>query len=292
MIAQSAARPSSPLKKGTGSEPGGLNAPEKSIPRGAGPLFQRAASRPAFQGMWKVVVFNWPRYAAAGATVAVASAIVAATPPAHPIDALVAAGAALAVFWSGTSLAASHVIYDRSGLMAWTWLRDRLPFLPQRWVNVHAGLDESSEQLRRLFPSADSLVLDIHDEQTMTEGSIRRAAKRVSSAPSIGADCRALPLESSSRDAAFVLFCAHEIRDIDRRRRFFRELLRIVEPGGRVVLVEHLRDAANFIAFGPGAFHFYSRRHWRRLAIDSGFEIAHESGMTPFVRLFILRRPT
>ncbi len=248
--------------------------------------------RPAFQGMWKVVVFNWPRYAAAGATVAVALAIVVATPPAHPIVWLVAAAAGLAVFWSVTSLAASHVIYDRSGLTEWTWLRDHLPLSPRRWVNVHAGLDESSEQLRRLFPSADSLVLDIHDEETMTEGSIRRAARRVSSPRSMGADCRALPLESSGRDAAFVLFCAHEIRDLGRRRRFFGELFRIVDPGGCVVLVEHLRDAANFIAFGPGAFHFYSRRHWRRLAIDAGFEIAHESRMTPFVGLLILRRPS
>ncbi len=248
--------------------------------------------RPAFQGMWNVAVFNWPRYAAAGATVAVAWVTVVATPPARPIDSLVVAAAGLAVFWSITSLAASHVIYDRSGLTEWTWLRDHLPLSPRRWVNVHAGLDESSEQLRRLFPSADSLVLDIHDEQTMTEGSIRRAARRVSSPPSIGADCCALPLETDSRDAAFVLFCAHEIRDIDRRRRFFRELLRIVEPGGCVVLVEHARDTANFIAFGPGAFHFYSRRHWRRLAIDSGFEIVHESGMTPFVGLLILRRPS
>ncbi|MCB9867664.1 MAG: hypothetical protein H6816_13645 [Phycisphaerales bacterium] len=85
------------------------------------------------------------------------------------------------------------------------------------------------------------------------------------------------------------MLAAHEIRD-PLRAAFADELFRIVEPGGQVILVEHLRDAANFVAFGPGAWHFYSRRTWDNLAVDHGFTVASSRMITPFVRAAIWRK--
>jgi hypothetical protein len=55
-------------------------------------------------------------------------------------------------------------------------------------------------------------------------------------------------------------------------------------------LVEHVRNAANFIAFGPGAFHVYPRTLWRRTWSATGFELVRELRFTPLVRAMILRR--
>jgi hypothetical protein len=64
----------------------------------------------------------------------------------------------------------------------------------------------------------------------------------------------------------------------------------VLRKDGCIVLVEHLRDWKNFLAFGPGFFHFHSRRDWLRTIRDAGLVVEQESPVTPFVECFVLRR--
>ncbi len=86
------------------------------------------------------------------------------------------------------------------------------------------------------------------------------------------------------------MFAAHELRRHEARVQLFRELARVLRPGGEVALVEHLRDWANFLAFGPGFLHFFSKRSWRRAADAAGLQVRTDWSMTPFVHVFMLRR--
>jgi len=61
-------------------------------------------------------------------------------------------------------------------------------------------------------------------------------------------------------------------------------------PGGRLLLVEHLRDAWNFLAFGPGCWHFLPRGEWMERASEPGFRVEQELRKTPFVRVWLLRK--
>ena len=92
-------------------------------------------------------------------------------------------------------------------------------------------------------------------------------------------------------DAVFLLFAAHELRLREARDRFFSELFRTLRPAGSLLLLEHLRDRANFMAFGFGALHFLSRNEWLRAAGGAGFKLDREFSITPFVRVFLFRRP-
>lgn len=250
------------------------------------------SKRSPFRGLMQIVRFNWPKYAAAVTFFAILSAVLLAVPlPAGGQLALAAAVACL-LFWSAASLIASYWIYDLSPLADWGWLVDRVPEHAHgvsHWVNIHCGFDDTSSRLRTLFPCTSGTTIDLFDPGLMAERSIHRARKSQSPAPQTASGRpNSLPLADSTTDLVFLLLAAHEIRNAGLRAQFFREVRRVVRAGGTVVLVEHLRDAWNAMTFGPGAWHFYPRREWLRLAKQAGFTLREEGRITPFVRYFIL----
>ncbi|HSR66852.1 MAG TPA: class I SAM-dependent methyltransferase [Acidobacteriota bacterium] len=208
-----------------------------------------------------------------------------------PVAVMVTVGIGATTFWSLTSLLASYYVYDLSPLYSWRWLAGELNSSPGKWASFHAGLDESSEAIRRLFPESQGGAFDIFDADKMSEGSIRRARSTVSQAGERAtADSGALPFEEGALDAVFLIFAAHELRDPDDRIRFFTEIRRVLHPQGDLILVEHLRDLWNFIAYGPGFLHFFSRSEWMKTARQAGLTFRSERPMTPFVRCFVFTR--
>jgi SAM-dependent methyltransferase len=191
------------------------------------------------------------------------------------------------------SLVASWIVYDRSRLMQWDWVLQALGFDPNSWINLHAGLDESTPALRTIFRDAPGRVFDIYDPAEMTEPSIARARRIAhNQVTPERAPFRRLPASSGTVDVATLLLSAHELRSDTARLALFAELRRVLGPGGRVVVAEHLRDWANFLAFGPGFLHFHSRRTWMRCFARNRFHVHAEFSITPFVRVFVLRRLT
>lgn len=246
-------------------------------------------ARSRFQGVAGVIRYNWPYYAGAAVTVAVGLALPRLVLVPVPVAGLVWFGVALTAFWSLASIAVTFYVYDLSALYRWGWLADCLGSRPTRWVNFHAGLDETTDAIRALYPDCPGSAIDIYDPERMTERSIERARTR--SADFVkAADIRALPFADSEVEAAFVIFAAHELRDPADRVRFFREVERILRPDGRLVLVEHLRDFWNIAAYGPGAGHFFARAEWIRVASEARLSLKSERPITPFVRCFVFRK--
>jgi SAM-dependent methyltransferase len=244
----------------------------------------------------QIVRFNWPFYAGAGVAVGIGPALVYRLPLPTWLRAASYAGFWIVALWLVTSLVVSWLVYDRSRLMDWDWVLQALGFSPASWISLHAGHDEATPALRRIFPQAHGRVFDIFDSTAMTEPSIARARRlerpKPGEAPAEPADYRRLPLPKGTVDAAMLLLSAHELRSEEARSALFAELRRVLGPAGRVLVVEHLRDWANFLAFGPGCLHFHSRRTWVRLFSRHRFDVHREFSITPFVRIFVLRRLT
>jgi SAM-dependent methyltransferase len=245
--------------------------------------------RRPYQGVMQILQFNWRMYLGAALGI-FAAAITWPRLPASGRAALMLC-AAPALFWLIASLAVSHYVYDRFPLYDLHWLERALAAAPRRWINIHAGWDETSGLLQAIFPESIGEAVDLFDPAMMTEASIRQAHRANRAVlPSTPARYDALPFENATVDAAFVIFAAHELRRQEQRVKFFLEIARVLTPGGECLLVEHARDEWNFLAFGPGFLHFFPQRVWRNVAQQAGLAVRSKFELTRFVHVFVLRR--
>ena len=244
-------------------------------------------ARAPYQGLLQIFHYNRPFYirtlSGAVATIVVSMWL----PLALRVLLLLATGAA--VFWSCSSLLVSHYVYDLSSFYSLDWLPGCLSRPPVRWINIHSGIDETSRVIASMFPGSKGQITDIYDPSEMTEPSIERA-RRIAAAPLASTDWRALPAPDQEFDAAFLIFAAHEVRHHEARVQLFREVARVLRVGGELVLVEHSRDWANFLAFGPGFLHFFSEQTWQDAANASGLLTRLHRTLTPFVHVIVFRR--
>ena len=126
----------------------------------------------------------------------------------------------------------------------------------------------------------------------MTEPSIRRARRIYPPvAGTVQAPFDRWPVSTGSTGIIFGLLAIHELRSEAERTAWFAEAKRCLRRGGRVALVEHTRDLANFIAFGPGFLHFHSPASWRRCWERAGLETLDEFRVTPWIRVFVIGAP-
>lgn len=239
--------------------------------------------------MVAIARFNWPFYVAA-AIVLVGTGAACVIVPDVALRLVLAAALAGAAYFIFGSLGVSHLIYDRSDLYRWRWLERALSGPePRRAVFCHCGFDETSAALRARFPGTDWIILDHYDPAVMTEPSIRRARRQFPpSADTLAVSYDHWPVESAAAEAVFGILAVHELRSTSARTAWFAEARRCLRPNGRVVLVEHMRDWANFLAFGPGFLHFHSRANWAAAWEPAGLKCADEFRVTPWVRVCVL----
>jgi SAM-dependent methyltransferase len=236
----------------------------------------------------QIIRFNWPLYAVAAVVVLLAPVVIPQLPVRALARGMVYAALGLGPFWIVGSVLVSWFVYDHSPLMTGTWIPRALGVQPRAWLNIHAGFDEWTPVLHALV-GTPGRTLDVFDPREMTEPSIARA-REATPFDSEPADFRHLPARTGTIDAVFFLLSAHELRTHQARCTLFADASRVLVPGGRIVVAEHVRDWANFLAFGPGFLHFYSHRAWTRCFADAGLAVHEEFSITPFVRVFVLRR--
>ncbi len=240
-----------------------------------------------YEGVLQIIRYNWSLYVLT--SFAATSCIAMGFLLKGRWSRLIFTIGVVVICWMTTSLLVSHYVCDRSGLYDFRWMLERIPSQPRTWLNIHCGLDQTSNLLLSVFPGSESQILDIFDPVEMTEPSIARARGGSAAPPNThAANFRSLPVPAGTCDAVFLIFAAHEIRNGSSRREFFGEVARILSANGSVVMIEHLRDLPNFVGFGPGFLHFHSRREWLSVASSANLVAAREFSVTPFVRVFLL----
>lgn len=103
-----------------------------------------------------------------------------------------------------------------------------------RVLDLAAGTMDVSLEIRRKKPQFDVLALDL-TLPMLTVGRDKTVARNVSNIWPVLADGCALPLPDSSVDAATIAF---GIRNIKPRQEAYKEILRVLAPGGKLLILE------------------------------------------------------
>ncbi len=245
--------------------------------------------RKPFQGVWNIIRFNWQFY-----VLAIIATIILLLFRNNFDQALRVTADILLVLIMGStliSLLVSCYIYDFSNLYKLSWL-DHLTIRDNgKIININAGFDETSLLLKHKFPNSELVVFDFYDPAKHTEVSIQRARIAYPPFPNTQhVKTNHLPLQDNSIEIVFAILSAHEIRNTDERNLFFKELHRVLTAKGQIIVTEHLRDTANFLAYNIGAFHFHSKASWLQSFRSSGLRVVEEIKTTPFITTFILNK--
>ncbi len=189
------------------------------------------------------------------------------------------------------ALIVSWYVYDWSGLYNLQWIRKRIKTIPRLIFNIHAGFDETSALLKNEFPDAGLKVFDFYDPAKHREISIKRARKKYPPYPdTISIETNNFPKQDTSADLICLFLSAHEIRDEQERIQFLIELKENLTDDGQIILVEHLRDWRNFLAYTFGVFHFHSKLKWERNINLAGLCVTHQHKYTSFISVYYLNK--
>jgi hypothetical protein len=245
--------------------------------------------RKPFQGTWNIIRFNWHFYALA---IVLAVLVPLITDNLNATIRLASLFLVVLIYLATlVSLGISCYIYDFSDLYKLTWL-DKLRFNDgDKMININAGFDETSELLRKKFPDSSLSVFDFYNPEKHTEVSIKRARKAYPPFPGTQrTSTNHLLSASDSADKIFIIFSAHEIRERKERILFFQELKRVMAYHGQIILTEHLRDTANFLAYNVGFMHFHSKKEWLKTFQNTGLHVVDKIKITQLVTTFILEK--
>lgn len=186
-------------------------------------------------------------------------------------------------------LIVSAYVYDYSGYYNFNWLKKYHieDADTKQIININAGFDETSFIIKNIFPRSGLQVFDFYNAEQHTEPAIVRARKVSLVYPGTRQiSSGSIPLEDNSVDVIFLLSAVHEIRSDREKIQFLQECRRVCKPNATVIMVEHLRDFPNFLAFSVGFTHFFSRDVWKTAFENAGFSSFSETKFTPFMSIF------
>ena len=186
-------------------------------------------------------------------------------------------------------LIVSAYVYDFSGYYDFNWLKKYKieDSNSNQILNINAGFDETSFIIKNMFPKSDLKVFDFYNAAQHTEPAIIRARKVSLVYPNTQQIIsNSIPLKDNSVDIIFLLSAVHEIRSQEEKVQFLKECHRLCKQNGRVIMVEHLRDFPNFLAFSVGFTHFFSKKTWKNAFERAGFSTFTETKFTPFMSIF------
>lgn len=188
---------------------------------------------------------------------------------------LVAAYFLIATVW------AAHLAYDRSNPLATLYVMSSVRS-DDDIANIELGSRESSIWLARHLTTGSVAAIDVYNPESNTSAPLRRARLGAQHPPSdprlawIDGSTSLLPLADRSVSCVFLNEVLSGFWHDSERERLLREIHRVLEPDGRILVAEPVRTQTSLLLWLPRAYNAATAEQWRKLLVRCGFEIRRE----------------
>lgn len=247
----------------------------------------KSIERSAFQGLWNVIRFNKHFFIVAFFLIIILCVVVQYTT--GVCNYLAERAVLILLCINLCSLMVTYYIYDFSGLYEMNFLKELDFKKDESIININAGFDETSAILKKKINPKRLQVIDFYNPEKHTERSIKIARKAYP--PYLGtikAKSNAFLLPSGIADKVFAIFSIHEIRDHKEREACILEIKRVLKQNGQLIIIEHLRDPINFLAYNIGFLHFFSHKTWLKAIMNCDMNVLKTKKITPFLNMYII----
>ncbi|MCB0639032.1 MAG: methyltransferase domain-containing protein [Lewinella sp.] len=235
-----------------------------------------------------VVLFKY-RKILLGLLVAAACAGLAWWAPAPFLTTLLLILAGLVFLSIFLAIGAAFWLYDHANLYEAAILPSVIMEGVSDAILLHASFDPLSRNLEAAWPGMKLRVFDLYGNRHEHDPGIKVSKRIFLPHPAeIQVNPTQLPLPDSSQDVLIGVTALHEIQPREDRVLFFKEAKRVLRPGGRLVMIEQMRNGVNFLCFNIGAFHFLRRKDWEETIAAGGLTIIDTEKITPFAERLIL----
>jgi SAM-dependent methyltransferase len=144
---------------------------------------------------------------------------------------------------------------------------------------VDVGLRWPAIAISHHLTSGHMHVIDIYNPQLMPSkylARVRRNAQSTIKDPRLDwydSNLELLPLPDSSVDAVFLFQTLSELAQYGDQQALLKEIDRILEPNGRLLMAEPANTWPNRLRPGSAVLNLHPPEYWSRLLTDAGFEI-------------------
>lgn len=242
-------------------------------------MFERSLNH---WGVGRVVLFNWPKYVAA--VLVLALGVTAARLSHGPVRLAMVFVCVLIIYGMVASLLATWWVYDHRAQRLYQRIADQRHGTAP-WVLVHAGFDESHGRLHALLgPPAHHFDIGPSSDRSRSLSRAHALSGR-NGVPVTGI----LPMGDATVGLVVVLFGIHELHSDSDAVALLHELNRVTVGDGSVVIVEHLIDVPNVVAYGLAAWHFSTGGRWRHAVTSAGMHMKSATRIGGLVTVMVAR---
>ncbi len=244
-----------------------------------------------FQGTSRYIKSHWPTYFFGyGGGIVLSIAIIAMSTYRGWYSFVILGLTAflLLAFFLSISLLAANRIYDGYRISeALVLLSDVKP--SDTIIHIGLGRKNLAIELSRHLTTGKIIVVDIYNPQIMPSRELaraRRQAIRPNPDPRLSwrdGSINILPFPDSSVSAITMSETVGEIWQQGDQGQLFKEICRILKPGGSALFAERLRTPTNLIALGPSAFRLHSVNHLARVLAESGLEVSDQTSIVELI---------